>query len=74
MTEKELDSYAGQLGDAAMATTGDPISAASVLIQAAVAVLIAKIPGAGSIDVLESLTTSVVDSFRGLLEPEGPKH
>ena len=73
MTDEELDTYAGRLGDTAVEVTGDPIIAVGVLMQAAMAVLIAKVPGAASIEFLELIAKETVDGFRAFLQPEGLK-
>lgn len=73
MTDEELDAYAGRLGDGALAVTGDPIIAVSVLMQAAMAVMVAKGPGAASVEALEYIAKDTIAGFRELLQPEGTK-
>lgn len=67
MTEDQLNTYAGQLADAAVISTGNAEVAVRVLMQAAGAVLIAKIPGCASIDTLERITCEVIKGYRDFL-------
>lgn len=71
MTDEELDSYAGRLADAAVATTCDPGMAIGVLMQAAIAIMVAKVPGAACVSALEGFMKLTIDSFGEFLQPEG---
>ncbi|HEX2594772.1 MAG TPA: hypothetical protein VHL34_24930 [Rhizomicrobium sp.] len=71
MTEDQLNAYAGALADAAIVSTADPAEAASVLIQAAVAVLVATRTPEEVMKYLEMITDATVASFRPCLQPAG---
>jgi len=59
MTDDETGDYAGALADHAIHACAGPMEGASVLIQGAVAILVASLPPAGVIDAL----SNIVDIF-----------
>ena len=71
MTDEQLDRYSAQLADVVIVSIRDPATAAGVLMQAAVFILIAGVPGASSMAALEHLVSSTVEGFRDVLEPKG---
>ena len=71
LAQSELDIYAGELSSHAVSACGDPLRAASVMIQGAVTLMTATLPEAVVVDALNN----IVDAFdlRAILGIEGTK-
>lgn len=71
MTDDQMDRYAASLANAAVVSTGDPASAACVLLQAAGAVMMANASRDDAIAAFEALASCTADTFRRITLPHG---
>ena len=70
MTDAQMDKYAASLASAAVASTGAPIDAACVLMQAAAAVMVAHTPRADAMKAFETLAACTAETFSRIILPQ----
>lgn len=63
MTDDQLDSYADRLANSALVATRDPLRAATVLFQAAAAILFTKVGPKVAPEMLRELGQEIGDAF-----------